>query len=228
MINYLAALGWNDGTDKEIYSVHEIIEGFDVDRVNASPSMFDLQKLKWVNGQHIRALEPVYLEPMLKEVLEESDLLGGPELSQAFLSLAVANTQEKMELLAEAVPIVETVLSFPFQETVDGDEAADIISDNFSEVTAAIVASFDAGEMPIGEEDDFDALWKKWVKALGKNLDRKGKRLFMPVRLAVTGTISGGDIGTQLRFVAESKNFIQASKMVDLPKRIEILRSYNS
>ena len=164
MINYLAALGWNDGTDKEIYSVDEIIEGFDVDRVNASPSMFDLQKLKWVNGQHIRALEPVYLEPMLKEFLEESDLLGGPELSQAFLSLAVANTQEKMELLAEAVPILETVLSFPFEETVDGDEAADIISDNFSEVTAAIVASFDAGEMPIGEEDNFDALWKKWVK----------------------------------------------------------------
>jgi len=46
MINYLAGLGWNDGTDKEIYSVPEVISAFSIDRIVNSPSMFDMQKLK--------------------------------------------------------------------------------------------------------------------------------------------------------------------------------------
>ena len=68
-MNYLALLGWNDGTDKEVYSREELIEAFDLSRVTASPAMFDDAKLRWLNGQHLRTMP---LEPLLPLVLNRA------------------------------------------------------------------------------------------------------------------------------------------------------------
>ena len=46
MINYLAGLGWNDGTEKEIYTVPDVTAAFSLERVTKAPSMFDMAKLK--------------------------------------------------------------------------------------------------------------------------------------------------------------------------------------
>lgn len=56
MINFIASLGWNDGTEQEIFSVDELIEKFRLDRVQHSGARFDNKRLEWMNGQHIRAL----------------------------------------------------------------------------------------------------------------------------------------------------------------------------
>jgi glutamyl-tRNA synthetase len=62
MANFLATLGWNDGTEQEIFSIAELIEKFSLSRVQKSPARFDEQRLLWLNGQHIRALslEDIY------------------------------------------------------------------------------------------------------------------------------------------------------------------------
>jgi glutamyl-tRNA synthetase len=56
MANFLATLGWNDGTEQEIFTITELIEKFSLDRVQKSPARFDEQRLLWLNGQHIRLL----------------------------------------------------------------------------------------------------------------------------------------------------------------------------
>ena len=56
LINFIASLGWNDGTEQEIFSVDELIEKFDLARVQRSGARFDQQRLLWMNGQHIRSL----------------------------------------------------------------------------------------------------------------------------------------------------------------------------
>lgn len=56
MANFLATLGWNDGTEQEVFSIAELVEKFSLDRVQKSPARFDEQRLLWLNGQHIRAL----------------------------------------------------------------------------------------------------------------------------------------------------------------------------
>ncbi len=56
MTNFLATLGWNDGTEQEIFTVRELIEKFSLDRVQKSPARFDEARLLWMNGQHIRSL----------------------------------------------------------------------------------------------------------------------------------------------------------------------------
>jgi len=63
MANFLATLGWNDGTEQEVFTVTELIEKFSLDRVQKSPARFDEQRLLWLNGQHIRllSLEDLYV-----------------------------------------------------------------------------------------------------------------------------------------------------------------------
>jgi len=56
LVNFLATLGWNDGTEQEIFTATELIEKFSLDRVQKSPARFDEQRLLWLNGQHIRLL----------------------------------------------------------------------------------------------------------------------------------------------------------------------------
>lgn len=55
LMNYLALLGWNDGTEKEYYSQTELIEAFDIGRIQKSGARFDAVKLEWLNGLHIRS-----------------------------------------------------------------------------------------------------------------------------------------------------------------------------
>jgi len=63
IINYLALVGWNPGTDQEFFTMDELIEAFDVTRINKSPGIFDVNKLTWFNAEYIRRLDKEkYLE----------------------------------------------------------------------------------------------------------------------------------------------------------------------
>ncbi|MDD2480735.1 MAG: glutamate--tRNA ligase [Lutispora sp.] len=76
VLNYIALLGWSPGTDQEIFSLKELIEIFDYKKINKSPAIFDIEKLKWMNGEYIRMLSldefhdmamPYYKEALKKE-----------------------------------------------------------------------------------------------------------------------------------------------------------------
>lgn len=63
-------------------------------------------------------------------------------------------------------PAAPHVLSLQFDETVESEESAELVGDGFSEVVAAIVADYDAGEMPMPGNEDFAPMFKKWIKVL--------------------------------------------------------------
>lgn len=76
VLNYIALLGWNPGTDQEIFSSEELIQVFDYRKINKAPAIFDIEKLKWMNGEYIRKLSldefheiamPYYKETLKKE-----------------------------------------------------------------------------------------------------------------------------------------------------------------
>ena len=63
IINYLALVGWNPGDDREFFSLQELIEAFDINRINKAPGIFDIDKLTWFNAEYIRRMSPEkYLE----------------------------------------------------------------------------------------------------------------------------------------------------------------------
>lgn len=75
IVNYIALLGWSPEDNQEIFSLDELIEKFDYHKVNKSPSVFDIQKLKWMNGEYIKAMdnEKFYemAEPYVREVIKK-------------------------------------------------------------------------------------------------------------------------------------------------------------
>jgi glutamyl-tRNA synthetase len=66
MMNYLSLLGWNDGSEKEIYTVEELQKAFSLERITKSPAVFDKVKLSWMNGQHLRSLPAEEARSFLK------------------------------------------------------------------------------------------------------------------------------------------------------------------
>jgi glutamyl-tRNA synthetase len=69
MLNMLALLGWNDGTGQEIFSLEELVQRFDISRVNHSGAVFDFEKARWFNHQHIQRLSAEELAPLVKPYL---------------------------------------------------------------------------------------------------------------------------------------------------------------
>jgi glutamyl-tRNA synthetase len=222
MLNYLALLGWNDGTEQEVFSRQELIDRFSLNRVVKSPSVFDMAKLRWVNGQHLRALPDENLVPLVGACLEEEGMVKVGAEGAAFVSYATQVAKGSMELVNDAATIVGDVLTYPLEETLASGEADALVAEGLWEMAREMVSAFEANEMPRGKEEDFAALWKAWVKAVGKKMGRKGKQLFHPMRLALTGRMSGPDVGEQIRILHLAET--GATKVVDLPTRIEKLR----
>lgn len=74
IVNYVALLGWSPSEDREIYSLPELVEVFDYKRVNKSPAVFDVTKLRWMNGEYIKAMDDdtyySYALPEVKKVIK--------------------------------------------------------------------------------------------------------------------------------------------------------------
>ena len=80
LLNYLALLGWAIADDRDIFSIEEMVEAFDILRVNANPARFDAKKCEAINASHIRLLEPAELTAALVPFLVRSGLVSDPPL----------------------------------------------------------------------------------------------------------------------------------------------------
>jgi glutamyl-tRNA synthetase len=97
MTNFLATLGWNDGTEQEIFSVDELIEKFSLDRVQKSPARFDEKRLLWLNGQWIRRLSLDDLYSRCQNFWPESANNVSDEIKKQVLTLV----QDRMKTLSD-------------------------------------------------------------------------------------------------------------------------------
>jgi len=100
MINYLAFLGWNPGTEKEIYSMEELLKDFSLERVHKAGAVFNVEKLDWYNSYYIKQLPLEKLAEMCIPYL--TGLPGHPERSEGSkLKKIIALEQERLQTLSE-------------------------------------------------------------------------------------------------------------------------------
>lgn len=109
VVNYIALLGWNDGTNQEIYTREELIQAFSLEGISKSPAIFDIPKLKWMNGEYIKAMpfEEFYkaAEPWLDQdpQLKQYDYKKLAELIQTRIEI-FAEIPEKLAFLPTVAP----------------------------------------------------------------------------------------------------------------------------
>ncbi len=97
LLNFLALLGWNDGTEQEIFSLDELVKKFRPERVNTSPAIFDLKRLDWLNGHYIRQLPINELYKKAENFLPAEAAKAEPAYKKQVLGLV----QERLKYFAE-------------------------------------------------------------------------------------------------------------------------------
>ena len=163
LINYMALLGWNPGTEQEIFDLPQLVQVFDLARVQKAGAIFDQQKLDWLNGHYIRALTVEALAQRLQPFL--------PELDEATILRAAPALQERMSRLDDA----RALLSYLWTEP----ESVSLEPDASERVRAALPALEAAEWTPIPIEAALEQVREE--RGWSKN------QLFKPIRLAVTG-----------------------------------------
>lgn len=86
-VNMLAFLGWNPGTEKEIYSIEELIHDFSIERVHKAGARFDFEKTKWFNQQYLKAKPNNELAAMIQPDLAAKNYVASPEFVERFCSM---------------------------------------------------------------------------------------------------------------------------------------------
>lgn len=218
MVNYLSLLGWNDGTEQEIYEKDELEKLFSVERINKSPAVFDKVKLNWMNGQHLRLLPEAEVESLVGSALVNAGLLK--ESSGATVGAVVNMIKDSIELVEDAVPQVEAMFGYPLKENMGDDAMKKVLDDEFEPIVDAIVKAHESGELAAAVKE---GTVKNFINATGKALERKGKRLFMPFRIALTGRMQGPDVGEVLTLLDKAAG--SSDKIVDLDARVQALKA---
>jgi glutamyl-tRNA synthetase len=170
VLNYLALLGWSYDDRRELFTREELVQLFSLDRVGASPAVFDYQKLKHLNGVYLRALPPgEYAEILLTYVREQ-----GHDWDEEVVRRAAPLVQEKIATLGEFPEFA----GFLF-ERVEPDRALIDGSGPLLQEVRAILA----------ELEPFDAARiEESLRALAERLELKPREAFQPIRVAVTGS----------------------------------------
>eukprot|EP00879_Flechtneria_rotunda_P020771 GHRR01021864.1.p1 GENE.GHRR01021864.1~~GHRR01021864.1.p1 ORF type:complete len:448 (+),score=164.27 GHRR01021864.1:350-1693(+) len=225
MVNYLSLLGWNDGTEKEIYTVDELTDAFSLERITKSAAVFDKVKLSWMNGQHLRSLPEDELVQLITSSLASANVIA--DASSPFAAAIAGLVKGSIDMLSDAVEQVPPLLGYPLQDTVQSEEFKSIADDNFVEVAQTVLTAHDSGDLAAAVAAGHDG-YKKWVNSIGKAQKRKGKRLFMPLRIALTGRMQGPDVGDLLPALAleSGSDVVDRSSFVPLSQRMEALRAW--
>jgi len=112
LINFLALLGWNPGSTQEVFSRDELVKAFSLDKLTKAGAVFDLARLQWMNGQHLRLLTPEQLAEIAKPFLPERATAAAPEL----VARSLRTVGERVRYLAELPELVGFYFAVPEYE----------------------------------------------------------------------------------------------------------------
>lgn len=180
MVNYLSLLGWSPGDDQTIFGPALAIERFDLADVQKNPAVFDLDKLAWMNGEYIRAMDPDEFARRVKAPAEERFGPIHDETWAAFIDLAPL-VQERTKLMPEALDQIE----FLFTEDISYDVRSwdKVMAKKGVDLTLETV--FDTLE---SLESWSPESIEEAMRALPEKLEMGAGKVFQPVRVAVTGS----------------------------------------
>ncbi len=103
IVNFVAFLGWNPGDERELFSMEELIKEFTIERVGKSGAVFNVEKLNWLNFQHLRKKSDDEVLRMLKEDLSQQAATAGKTWDDKYLSGIIAAMRERVTFVREFV-----------------------------------------------------------------------------------------------------------------------------
>ena len=207
MVNFLALLGWSPNGEEEIFTMEELIKEFDDSRLSKSPSMFDKSKLTWVNNRYIKGLSSEELfnlcYPFLKETYDLSNI------NEDKVREIINSFHEEMSYGKEIIDLTRVYFEMPNLDNLEED-AKEIFNDSSVNNTLKVFKE---------EVEKLDVINKEEVKDLVKrvqvNANVKGKMLYMPLRIALSGAMHGPDFSSLVYLLGKEEIIKRINKVIN-------------
>lgn len=212
LFNFITLLGWSPEGEQEIFTREEFVKIFDEKRLSKSPAFFDNNKLTWINNQYIKAqpLERIVnlaLPFFVKEGVATQEEVDN---NRAWFEKLISLYQPQMSYGAE---IVELTKQFFIEEIKFDEEELEILK---QDTTVAVFEDF-LEKLEVAGDFTSESI-KTLIKTIQKDTGVKGKNLFMPIRIASTGSMHGPELNTSLELLGRDRVVARVKAALELIK----------
>ena len=182
LINFVALLGWNFGDDKEFYEMNELIEKFSLERVHKAGAVFNLEKLNWLNYEHLRRKPDSEILKMLKAEIAKSEFSSNT-YNDDYLLKVIGAMKERVSFVKEY--LTKSPYFFTAPEFYEEQNLNKRWKEDSAELLRKLKAHFEQLQNP--SKEDYEKVLDESASQLNIN---KGK-LVHPLRIAVSGVGEG-------------------------------------
>jgi glutamyl-tRNA synthetase len=203
LVNFLALLGWSPGDDTEIMTMDELIGRFGLEGINKKGSVFDTEKLEWLNGQYLNRMSAEELEPMVTDRLvaaglaEPEDLAARREWLRRLIDLLKVRSRTLAELVAQSRPFLA--------ERIEPDVAA--VQKHWAKRPAEVAMHLRHVRDLLGRADRWEeGPLEEGLRGLAEELGVGAGKLIHPLRVAVTGSAASPGIFDVLVLVGRERS----------------------
>jgi glutamyl-tRNA synthetase/nondiscriminating glutamyl-tRNA synthetase len=206
LVNYLALLGWGaEGGLRETFTPEELVTEFKLERVTASPAVFDFDKLNWLNRHYmkLRLERPEALVELAWPYFERAGLLRERSAASTdtitWLGKLLALFVPAVDRLDQLPEKARFVFGFDFAAAKNNPENAELLTtDGAHKVLPALEARLQHDAGPVTAEQ-----FRAWINEIKSETGVKGKELFHPIRIAITGSHSGPEFDKLIPLIEE-------------------------
>ena len=212
LFNFITLLGWSPEGEQEIFTREEFVKIFDEKRLSKSPAFFDNNKLTWINNQYIKAqplerIVNIALPFFVKEGVSTQEEVDN---NRAWFEKLISLYQPQMSYGAE---IVELTKQFFVEEIKFNEEELEILK---QDTTVAVFEDF-LEKLEVAGDFTSENI-KTLIKTIQKDTGVKGKNLFMPIRIASTGSMHGPELNTSLELLGRDRVVARVKAALELIK----------
>lgn len=211
LLNYLALLGWSPPDGREILGIEELVREFSLERVGKSPSVFDPNKLDWMNGVYLRSKEPAELARLALPYLENAGLVQGAGPAQEDSHATMLQVERTVGLVKNSLvklsDVVELTKPFWGEDVPEFEaKATEILnSAHVPQVLGRFIEDIEELQ-PFEPEPIHDMLM-----AIPEKLGIGKRKALLPIRAALTGRVSGPELHHAI-FVLGRKRCVERAK----------------
>lgn len=200
VINFLALLGWNDGTEQEIFSLEELVQKFDLNRIHKAGAKFDPEKNKWFNHQYLQKQSDASLAESFKSILDKKGISTTLDLTKI-----VGMIKERANFVTEFWDLAD----YFFEAPVSYDEKA---AKNWKEETPGLMQQVISELEKIEDftSANIETLLKEWMTA---NEIGMGK-VMQPLRLSLVGALKGPHLFDIIEMIGKAETVKRIEKAI--------------
>lgn len=203
IINFVALLGWNPSGDREIYSLQELIDAFDLRKVNKSGAVFDIQKLDWMNGYYLRHSTDEFLVEKLKEVLEDK---GISYPNDEYLFKVIHLFKDRVSFIHQIPEIADYMFAKP------NNYEQDYLEKHWQKSKLPLIQDLLAKLKNL--EFTHDNLHNE-IKVFCEERSIKLKEIIHPLRLMITGKSSGAGMFETMEALGKEECIERINKFIN-------------